>query len=140
MITEHNCRCGISDADRQDRLGLNPIIFHKINHLWGTLEVNLFASHLSAQCQHYFSWVGGQIHLQKQQMHSSRHGKGACQPTLEHGGQALSQAQTQEVATMVYNSVTDAHRLPLVNIIRPSSDVYSGPFNKTSCMAYLRER
>ena len=32
---------------------VNPIIFHETNHLWGPLEVDLFASCLSAQCQCY---------------------------------------------------------------------------------------
>ena len=43
---------------------LNPVIFHMIDQLWGPLEVDLFASRLSTQCQR----------LQKQQIHSSRHG------------------------------------------------------------------
>ena len=42
-------------TDRTD-WKLNPIIFHKIDQLWGPLEVDLFASRLSTQCQRYFSW------------------------------------------------------------------------------------
>ena len=34
----------------------NPGIFAKTNHLFGPLEVDLFATHLSTQCQRYFSW------------------------------------------------------------------------------------
>ena len=35
---------------------LNPVIFQKINNLYGPLDMDLFASQLSTQCPHYFSW------------------------------------------------------------------------------------
>ena len=35
---------------------LNPAIFAKIDHLFGPLEVDLFATRLSTQCQRYFNW------------------------------------------------------------------------------------
>ena len=35
---------------------LNPAIFANINQLFGPLEVDLFATHLSTQCQRFFSW------------------------------------------------------------------------------------
>ena len=44
-----------SQTDRTD-WKLNPCIFHKIQGIFGPLEVDLFATRLSAQCQCYFSW------------------------------------------------------------------------------------
>jgi len=35
---------------------LNPVIFQRINQTFGPLETGLFASRLTAQCPHYFSW------------------------------------------------------------------------------------
>ena len=35
---------------------LNSVIFQKINNLFGPLDMDLFASRLSTQCPHYFSW------------------------------------------------------------------------------------
>ena len=62
--------------------------------------------------------------------------EGVCQPTLELGrqdlisgshtaGQDCTGKPSVEVTTKISNSVTDAHRLPQVNIIKPSSDVRS---------------
>jgi len=42
-------------TDRSD-WKLNPSIFLKINQLFGPMEVDLFATRLTAQCQCYFSW------------------------------------------------------------------------------------
>ena len=41
--------------DRSD-WKLNPMIFQKISLLFGPIEVDLFASRLSTQCQRFFSW------------------------------------------------------------------------------------
>ena len=51
----------IADAESQsckDRTDwkLNPVIFQKINQTFGPLETDLFASRLTTQCPHYFSW------------------------------------------------------------------------------------
>ena len=35
---------------------LSPAIFDRINHIFGHLEVDLFASRLTYQLPHYFSW------------------------------------------------------------------------------------
>ena len=35
---------------------LNQEIFRRINHLWGPLEVDLFATRLSAQLPRFYSW------------------------------------------------------------------------------------
>ena len=43
--------------DRTDwKLKLNPMIFQQINDRYGPLEMDLFASRLTAQCPLYFSW------------------------------------------------------------------------------------
>ena len=44
-----------SQIDRTD-WKLNPSIFCKIQRIFGPLEVDLFATRLSSQCQRYFSW------------------------------------------------------------------------------------
>ena len=41
--------------DRSD-WKLNPTIFTKINQIMGPVQVDLFASRLTTQCRHYFSW------------------------------------------------------------------------------------
>jgi len=51
----------IADTDSRQMLdrtdwNLNPMIFQSINHLYGPLDVDLFASRLSTQCPLYFSW------------------------------------------------------------------------------------
>lgn len=52
--TELYSRCRISDNGRLHRL--NPDIFMRIDTLMGPIEVDLFASRLTAQCPAYFSW------------------------------------------------------------------------------------
>ena len=44
-----------STQDRSD-WSLDPTTFLKINQTFGPLEVDLFASRLTRQCHHYFSW------------------------------------------------------------------------------------
>ena len=41
--------------DRTDWM-LNQEVFQKINQLWGPLEVDLFATRLSAQLRRFYSW------------------------------------------------------------------------------------
>ena len=41
--------------DRSDWI-LNPRIFNKIQQKWGPLEVDMFASRLTAQLKRFFSW------------------------------------------------------------------------------------
>ena len=41
--------------DRSDKR-LNPVLFRRIVSHFGPIEVDLFASHLTTQCQVYFSW------------------------------------------------------------------------------------
>ena len=35
---------------------LNPMIFHKINNLFGPVEIDLFATRVNTQCDAYFAW------------------------------------------------------------------------------------
>ena len=46
---ERNSGCGVSDYDRS-------VIFNRITHLFGPIEMDLFASRLTAQCPAFFSW------------------------------------------------------------------------------------
>ena len=50
-------------ADRESRVmkdlhdwKLDPLVFAELNHLWGPLDVDLFASRLSAQLPRFYSW------------------------------------------------------------------------------------
>ena len=55
--SEWDSRCGVSDNDRPHRLETESShIFRRIDSLMGPLEVDLFASRLTAQCPAYFSW------------------------------------------------------------------------------------
>jgi len=42
-------------TDRHD-WQLNPDIFHKVNSMWGPLEVDLFATRITWQLDRFFSW------------------------------------------------------------------------------------
>jgi len=44
-----------SQADRTD-WKLSPLIFHRIQETFGPLEVDIFATCLTAECPSYFSW------------------------------------------------------------------------------------
>ena len=83
-----------TQTDRTD-WKLNLIIFHKFNYLWGPLEVDLLASSLSTQCQHYFSWRAGQDPISGS----------------DTAGPHCSGSPSVEVTTVVSNSVTNVHRL-----------------------------
>lgn len=50
--------CTVRDDKTTDHtdLRLNLAIFRRIDNLLGTIEVDLFASRLTAQCPAYFSW------------------------------------------------------------------------------------
>ena len=52
VIADAESRTMIDRSDWQ----LNPVIFDKIVDLFGPVEVDLFASRLTAQCPAYFSW------------------------------------------------------------------------------------
>ena len=55
-----NSSAGAESRTVKDRsnwkLDRAPAIFHRINQLCGPVEVDLFASILTHQCQAYFSW------------------------------------------------------------------------------------
>ena len=53
--TKAHCQCGVSDNAGSVRWQLNPILFKRIVNLLGPIEVDLFASRLTAQCPVYFS-------------------------------------------------------------------------------------
>ena len=55
-ISECNSRCRVSGGNQQDRLEAEPSNICKIDHLFSPLEVVLFATRLSTQCQRYLSW------------------------------------------------------------------------------------
>ena len=93
----------IADAESQtlrDRADWkpNPVIFHKINQLWGPLEVDLFASRQSTQCQHYFSWrPDPSAEATDAFLQTWTYMRGYANPPWNLVGKTLSQIQTQQV-------------------------------------------
>ena len=95
-------------ADAESRLQtdrtdwkLNPCIFHKIQRIFGPLEVDLFATRLSAQCQRYFSWrPDPSAEATDAFLQVWTHIKGYANPPWNLVGRTLTQVQTQR-ATIV---------------------------------------
>ena len=63
LVAQHipgvdNQIAGLESRELRDLLAwkLSPEVFQRINTIWGPLEVDLFASHLSYQLDHFFSW------------------------------------------------------------------------------------
>ena len=54
--SKQHSRCGVSDYARPDRLEVTSSNIPGHNNQFGPIEVDLFASRLTSQCQHYFSW------------------------------------------------------------------------------------
>ena len=83
-------------TDRTD-WKLNPTIFRKISRLWGPLEVDLFASRLSTQCQRYFSWrPDPSTEATDAFLQTWTHMRGYANPPWNLVGRTLSQVQTQQ--------------------------------------------
>ena len=154
-VTEHDCRCGVSNYDRQDKLeaepnylsqdqstmgpiGSGPLCFPPVNPVPTLLQLAARSICRSNRC------VSPDMDTHE----------GIYQPTMEPSGEdSISSADTAgqhcagspsvEVATMVPHSATNVSRLSSINNIRSPSDVQSGPVDDaptTSCMAYLWER
>ena len=131
---EHNCQCGVSDTERQDRLETEldylpqdqstmeptesgPLCYQSVNSV--PMLLQLAARSI---CK------GNRCIPPDMDAH-----EGICQPTLEPGGQNSLDSDTAgqhctgspsvEVTTVVPNSATDADRLPQVNNITISQVV-----------------
>ena len=90
-----------SQTDRTD-WKLNPCIFHKIQRIFGPLKVDLFATHLSAQCQHYFSWrPDPSAEATDAFLQVWTHIKGYANPPWNLVGRTLTQVQTQQVTIVM---------------------------------------
>ena len=88
-------------TDRTD-WKLNPIIFHKIDQLWGPLEVDPFASRLSTQCQRYFSWrPDPSAEATDAFLQTWTHMRGYANPLWNLVGRSLSQIQTQQAKVVL---------------------------------------
>ena len=75
---------------------LNPAIFAKIDHLFGPLEVDLFATRLSTQCQCYFSWQPDPYAKATDTfLQNWTHLRGFANPPWNLIGKAISQVQFQ---------------------------------------------
>ena len=76
---------------------LNPAIFAKIDHLFGPLEVDLFATRLSTQCQCYFSWRPDPYAKATDTfLQNWTHLRGFANPPWNLIGKAISQVQFQQ--------------------------------------------
>ena len=146
-----------SQTDRTD-WKLPPNIFLKIQQTFGPLEVDLFATRLSAQCQRYFSWwPDPSAEATDAFLHAfldvDPH-QGVCQSTLEPGRQNTcsgtdSQSQPSagstsvEIPAMVPNTATHAGGLSQTDSSRNRNNGQQRQFidaPTTSRVAHLRER
>ena len=85
-----------SQTDRTD-WKLSPNIFHKIQQTFGPLEVDLFATRLSAQCQRYFSWrPDPSAEATDAFLQVWTHIKGYANPPWNLVGRTLAQIQTHK--------------------------------------------
>ena len=88
---------------------LHPAIFRDINNQFGPIEVDLFASRLTSQCQHYFSWrpdpyaAATDAFLQDWST-----GLGFANPPWNLIGRVLSQVQTQHARVVLLAPVWKA--------------------------------
>ena len=53
---ECQSRSGVTNLARPQRWQLSRVVFNRINQTWGPLELDLFASRLSAQLSRFVSW------------------------------------------------------------------------------------
>ena len=82
--------------DRSDWM-LDPGIFHRINQTFGPIEVDLFASRLTHQCQVYFSWRPDPYAAATDAFLQDWTGmKGFANPPWNLIGRVLAQTQSQE--------------------------------------------
>ena len=87
--------------DRSD-WKLDPAIFHRIDQLWGPIEVDLFASRLTHQCQAYFSWRPDPYALATDAfLQDWSQMKGFANPPWSLVGRVLAQIQAQEARIIV---------------------------------------
>ena len=93
--TEYHRRCRITVTIR---LEAESLIFHKIQRTFGLLEVDLFATRLSAQCQCYFNWrPDPSAEATDAFLQVWTHIKGYANPPWNLIGRTLTQVQTQWV-------------------------------------------
>ena len=93
-VSEHNCQCRVPNIDGQD--GLEAESDH-LPQLWGPLEVDLFASRLSTQCQRYFSWRRDpSAEATDAFLQTWTHIRGYANPPWNLVGRTLSQIQSQQ--------------------------------------------
>ena len=85
-----------SQTDRTD-WKLSPQLFHKIQQTFGPLEVDLFATRLSAQCRRYFSWrPDPSAEATDAFLQVWTHIKGYANPPWNLVGRTLAQVQSQQ--------------------------------------------
>ena len=88
-------------VDRSD-WKLNPILFRKIVQYYGPIEVDLFASRLTAQCPVYFSWRPDPYATATDAFLQNWEGKhGYANPPWNLMGRVLSQVQRQQACIVL---------------------------------------
>jgi len=78
---------------------LNPMIFQKINNLYGPLDMDLFVSRLSTQCPLYISWWPDPYAQATDDFLQAM--KCYANPPWNLVGQALAQVQSQQVQVVL---------------------------------------
>ena len=144
-----------AQTDRTD-WKLSPSIFHKIQENFGPLEVDLFATCLSAQCPPYFSWrPDPSAEATDALLQVWTHIKGYANPPWNlmyrldtfSGPDSTSQhsagSTSVEIPTMVSHTPIHVGGLSQTNNNRNRDNGQQGQLTDaptTSRMAYLRER
>ena len=90
-----------SSVDRTD-WKLNPAIFQRIAQLFGPLEIDLFATRLTSQCHHYFSWRPDPYAIATDAFLQTWTGlKGYANPPWNLIGRVLAQVQRQQARVVL---------------------------------------
>ena len=94
--TEYHRRCRITVTIRQDGLEAESLNISQDSEDFGPLEVDPFATRLSAQCQQYFSWrPDPSAEATDAFLQVWTHIKGYANPPWNLIGRTLTQVQTQ---------------------------------------------
>jgi len=148
-----NCEADAEFRTQTDRTdwSLNPKLFGKINLLWGSLGVDLFASRLSNQLPWFFSWKPDPL-AEATDAFNQQWGplKGYTNPPWCLVGRVLSQVRSQNAWVIQCGRTNcgtrDAIRLPETTSVQQGHFSDSTPQfsdgipTTTSRVAYLRQR
>ena len=105
--------------DRSD-WKLNPTVFRRIQDSLGPLEVDLFASRLTAQLPRYFSWhPDPQAEATDALLQDWRHLRGYANPPWNLVGRVLAKAREQEATLVLVAPIWPAQTASQQNLMTP---------------------